>query len=204
MTFEFGSFQLDEPGRVLRLAGREVPLQPRVFDLLVYLVRSRARVVAKDELLDALWPGVTVTDNSLQRAVSTLRGALREGGMEDAIRSFPRNGYRFFVDEQPEEAEPRSETDSTPRNVAAARQAVADRRWNDAATHYEKIDKAGALEGEDLDRWALALQCSGKPADAIPMLVRAVAAHTRREVTIGRRRASSRSRSSIWSAANSP
>ena len=103
MTFAFGPFQLDEPGRVLRLAEREVPLQPRVFDLLVYLVNSRARVVSKDELLDALWPGVTVTDNSLQRAVSTLRGALREGGMEDAIRSFPRNGYRFLVDEKPEE-----------------------------------------------------------------------------------------------------
>ena len=63
--------------------------------MLVYLVRSRERVVSKDELLDALWPGVTVTDNSLQRAVSTLRGVLREGGMEDAIRNFPRAGYRF-------------------------------------------------------------------------------------------------------------
>ena len=62
MMLEFGPFQLDEPGRVLRLADREIPLQPRVFDLLVYLVRSRTRVVPKDELLDALWPGITVTE----------------------------------------------------------------------------------------------------------------------------------------------
>jgi DNA-binding winged helix-turn-helix (wHTH) protein len=179
VTFEFGPFQLDEPGRVLRLAGREVPLQPRVFDLLVYLLRSRARVVAKDELLDALWPGVTVTDNSLQRAVSTLRGALREGGMEGAIRSFPRNGYRFFVDEKPEEmSRADAEADSAAGDIAVARQAVAEQRWSDAPTLYQKLDKAGTLEGEDLDSWALALQCSGRPSDAISVLVRAVAGHT--------------------------
>jgi DNA-binding winged helix-turn-helix (wHTH) protein len=178
VTFEFGPFQLDEPGRVLRLAEREVPLQPRVFDLLVYLVHSRARVVSKDELLDALWPGVTVTDNSLQRAVSTLRGALREGGMEAAIRSFPRNGYRFFVEEKPDEvARADVEADSSVPDIAAARQAVAEQRWSDAATLYEKCDKAGTLQGEDLDGWALALQCFGRPSDAIPVLVRAAAAH---------------------------
>ena len=107
MAFEFGPFRLDEPGRVLWLAEREVPLQPRVFDLLAYLIRSRERVVSKDELLDALWPGVTVTENSLQRAVSSLRSALREGSMEDAIRVYPRNGYRFCVaadGEKPEQA----------------------------------------------------------------------------------------------------
>jgi DNA-binding winged helix-turn-helix (wHTH) protein len=179
VTFEFGPFQLDEPGRVLRLAEREVPLQPRVFDLLVYLVHSRARVVSKDELLDALWPGVTVTDNSLQRAVSTLRGALREGGMEDAIRSFPRNGYRFLIDEKPGQMGRVDEVRSTSQDIDAARQAVAERRWNDAATLYEKIDKTGTLSGKDLDGWALALQCSGKPSDAIPLFVRAAAAHTR-------------------------
>jgi DNA-binding winged helix-turn-helix (wHTH) protein len=179
VTFEFGPFQLDEPGRVLRLAEREVPLQPRVFDLLVYLVNSRARVVSKDELLEALWPGVTVTDNSLQRAVSTLRGALREGGMEDAIRSFPRNGYRFLIDEEPKDA---GRADAAirlaPQDIEAARLAVTGRRWNDAAALYEKLDKTGTLPGKDLDGWGLALQCAGKPSDAVPVLVRAAAAHT--------------------------
>lgn len=176
VTFEFGPFQLDESGRVLRLAEREVPLQPRVFDLLVYLVRSRARVVSKDELLDALWPGVTVTDNSLQRAVSVLRGALREGGMEDAIRSFPRNGYRFFVDAKPGEVA-RPDAETTP-DIEAARQAVTEQRWSDASALYQKLDKPGALQGEDLNGWALAMQCSGRPSDAVPVLVRAVAVHT--------------------------
>ena len=58
MTFEFGTFRLDEPARVLELREREVTLEPRVFDLLAYLVRSRARVVPKGELLDVLGPGL--------------------------------------------------------------------------------------------------------------------------------------------------
>jgi len=178
LKFEFGPFQLDEPARVLRLAQRELPLQPRVFELLVYLVRNRARVVSKDELLDSLWPGVTVTDNSLQRAVSTLRGLLREGGMEDAVRNFPRAGYRFCLD--PETAGPvenhSAEPAGDPANeLQAARQAAAEHRWNDVTRHYGDADQ---LTGEDFDAWALALQCLGRPSDGIPVLVRAVAAHS--------------------------
>jgi DNA-binding winged helix-turn-helix (wHTH) protein len=178
MMLEFGPFRLDEPGRVLRLADREIPLQPRVFDLLVYLVRSRTRVVPKDELLDALWPGITVTEGSLQRAVSMLRGALREGGMESAVRSFPRIGYRFCVAAEPPETETsEAQTHIIPQSVAAAQQAIAEQRWGDAAKIYANASAIESLNGKDLDCWALALQCLGKPADSIPVLTRSVAAH---------------------------
>ena len=53
MTFEFGPFKLDETGRALRRGAHDIQLQPRAFDLLVYLVRNRARMVPKDELLAA-------------------------------------------------------------------------------------------------------------------------------------------------------
>src|SRR6188508_427398 len=148
MMLEFGPFQLDEPGRVLRLADREIPLQPRVFDLLVYLVRSRTRVVPKDELLDALWPGITVTEGSLQRAVSMLRGALREGGMESAVRSFPRIGYRFCVAAEPPETETsEAQTHIIPQSVAAAQQAIAEQRWGDAAKIYANASAIESLNG---------------------------------------------------------
>ena len=81
MAWRFGPFELDEASRVVTCARQEVPLQPRVFDLLVYLVRNSSRVVSKEELLEAIWPNVIVTDNSLQRAVSALRGALRTRGL---------------------------------------------------------------------------------------------------------------------------
>ena len=155
-----------------------MPLQPRVFDLLVYLIHSRARVVSKDELLSALWPGVTVTESSLQRAVSMLRGVLREGGMEDAIRSFPRIGYRFCIDAEPQTEGPQVSADVQPDSLAAAQRAAAEQRWHEAVVLYGKADAARTLAGTDLDCWALALQCLGQPSDAIPVLVRSVAAHT--------------------------
>ena len=148
-----------------------MPLQPRVFDLLVYLVRNRARVVSKDELLDALWPGVTVTDNSLQRAVSTLarRAARRRHGRRDPqfpaqrLSLLPRSGRRRR--QMPSAQKPQVDT---PYDLEAARQATAEQRWSDAATLYASGRCSEPLAGEDLDRWALALQCLGKPSDAIP------------------------------------
>jgi DNA-binding winged helix-turn-helix (wHTH) protein len=173
VTFEFGAFRLDEPGRVLRLAEREVPLQPRVFDLLAYLIRNRERVVSKDELLDTLWPDVTVTENSLQRAVSTLRTVLREGAMESALRNFPGKGYRFCIDAESAAAPPAaSMVDAAPRGLEDAARAISEQRWRDAVALYER--NAERLKGEDLAQWALALQCLGRHPDAVPVLVRAV------------------------------
>ncbi len=178
MAIEFGPFRLDEAGRVLLLEEGEVPLQPLVFDLLVYLLRSRARVVSKEELLDALWPGVTVTENSLQRAVSTLRGVLGKGGMENSIRNFPRAGYRFFIDMRDEQP-PEIRDGANPDLVKAAEDALLAQRWADAASSYSRADAMDPLPAEGLDGWAHALQCLGRPSDAIPILVRSSAAHAR-------------------------
>jgi DNA-binding response OmpR family regulator len=57
MIFRFGRFELDEARRELRLGTRTMEMQPRIFDLLVYLVRNRERVRAKEELLSAICPG---------------------------------------------------------------------------------------------------------------------------------------------------
>lgn len=181
MAFEFGPFELDEAGRVVMCARQEVRLQPRVFDLLVYLVHNRDRVVSKDELLEAVWPHMTVTDNSLQRAVSALRAVLRKGGMNGAIRNVPGKGYRFCIDEEcgQQVHAPSTGAVEEPDLRTRAQRAAAAQAWDEAATLFEKADAIGSLGGEDLHRWAVALQCTGKTDVAIPILVRAVAAHTR-------------------------
>jgi pimeloyl-ACP methyl ester carboxylesterase len=94
MTFVFEEFELDPARRELRADGTPQALQPQVFDLLLYLVEHRERVVPKQELLEALWPDAIVTESSLQRAVSLARGALGDSGPA-LIQTYPRQGYRF-------------------------------------------------------------------------------------------------------------
>src|SRR5512139_3728378 len=93
--FRFDGFVLDVDRRELRFGDELRPLQPQVFDLLVYLVTHRERVVAKRELLDELWKDAVVTDASLQRAVSLARQALARPGGPDLIETHARRGYRF-------------------------------------------------------------------------------------------------------------
>jgi len=171
----FGEFELDEAKRELRLAGTEIPVQPRVFDVLVYLVSHRDRVVPKGELLDAIWPDVVVSDGSLKRAVSLARSALREGGLEDAIRNYARQGYRF-VCEEVISARP-SAQERPPVRLDGARGAYAAGRWTDAAQCFAELDVEDALAGDDLELWASALQLSGRAREALSPLERAVAAH---------------------------
>ena len=94
MTFVFAEFELDPARRELRANGETQPLQPQVFDLLLYLVENHERVVPKQELLEALWPETIVTESSIQRAVSLARSSLGERGPA-LIQTFPRQGYRF-------------------------------------------------------------------------------------------------------------
>lgn len=94
MTIVFDEFELDAARRELRVGGKAQQLQPQVFELLLYLVENRERVVPKRELLESLWPDTIVTESSLQRAVSLARSALGERGPA-LIQTFPRQGYRF-------------------------------------------------------------------------------------------------------------
>jgi len=175
--YRFGEFELNEESRSLRLAGRELETQPLVFDFLGILLRHQDRALSKAELFDALWPGVTVTEASLQRVASLARSILRQGGMETALRNLPRFGYRICLDRP-------AASDSGVRPAAqsgtralAARAAVASRKWAEAAAAFAEADNADELLTSDLEDWALALECCGRPVAAIPPLTRAVAGY---------------------------
>jgi DNA-binding winged helix-turn-helix (wHTH) protein/ATP/maltotriose-dependent transcriptional regulator MalT len=172
MGLRFGRFELDDEGRALRLDGREQPVQPLVFDLLVYLVHARARVVPKQELLMKLWAGVTVTDGSLQRAVSLLRSVLREGGLTDAVQTHARRGYRFNarVDVGEAAAPPSLRGPPPARALANANQ------FDDALTAFEQQAKSSSMSADDWEAWGNAALCAGKPELAVVPLERAVAA----------------------------
>jgi len=72
-----------------------VGLEPRVFDLLHYLIERNDRVVSKRELLENVWPGVPVSDSALNRAVSRARKALKRAGGVKLIQTVYGTGYRF-------------------------------------------------------------------------------------------------------------
>lgn len=96
--YEFGPFRLDPAERLLLRDGEPVPLEPKVFDTLVLLIRNSGRLLRKDELLSEVWPDAVVEEGSLTRNISTLRRALGDG--ENGLRyieTVPRRGYRFVA-----------------------------------------------------------------------------------------------------------
>jgi len=97
MSYRFENLLLDAERRELRAGEKLLKLQPRVFDLILYLVRNRDRVIGKEELLDRLWPDVIVVEGALQRAVSLARSCMREACGKDCIRTHARKGYRFVA-----------------------------------------------------------------------------------------------------------
>ena len=97
-AYEFADFHLDPAHRRLLRSGEPVPLTPKVFDTLLYLVEHRHTVLEKDELLKALWPDVVVEENNLGQAISKLRAALGEApGANRYIATITGRGYRFVA-----------------------------------------------------------------------------------------------------------
>lgn len=92
----FGPFQLDQHRFELTREGRPLRVQPKVFELLLYLVRNRGRVVCKAELLDNVWPNVTVTEASLSQAVSLARKVLGDDARAQRyLRTVRGRGLQF-------------------------------------------------------------------------------------------------------------
>lgn len=93
---EIGDATLSEERRELRRGGALVPVQPKVLDVLLYLVQHRHRVVPQPELLRGVWRDTVVTGASLARALKEARRALGDDGRGQRwIRTLPGRGYRF-------------------------------------------------------------------------------------------------------------
>jgi TolB-like protein/DNA-binding winged helix-turn-helix (wHTH) protein/Flp pilus assembly protein TadD len=98
--YEFGDFQLDTAKRLLkRLDGTTVPLTPRVFETLLYMVEHHDTVLDKERLMEAVWPDSIVEENNLSQNISTLRRIFGETpGSHGYIVTVPGRGYRFVAE----------------------------------------------------------------------------------------------------------
>jgi TolB-like protein/DNA-binding winged helix-turn-helix (wHTH) protein/Tfp pilus assembly protein PilF len=98
--YEFGDFRLDTAKRLLqRLDGTTVPLTPRVFETLLYMVAHHDTVLDKERLMEAVWPDSIVEENNLSQNISTLRRIFGETpDSHNYIVTVPGRGYRFVAE----------------------------------------------------------------------------------------------------------
>jgi DNA-binding winged helix-turn-helix (wHTH) protein/tetratricopeptide (TPR) repeat protein len=97
-AFEFAGFRLDPlRGSLLDPSGAEVSLRPKSFDLLRHLLINPGRVVSRDELMESVWPGVFVTDDSITQCVTEIRRAIGNKGPH-LLRTLPKRGYILAAD----------------------------------------------------------------------------------------------------------
>jgi DNA-binding winged helix-turn-helix (wHTH) protein/Tol biopolymer transport system component len=93
---QFGAVTLIPEERLLLKDGQPVPLTPKAFDLLVVLATNPGRLLTKEHLLDAVWPGTAVEESNLSYYVFAIRKALGEQADGDRyIETVPKGGYRF-------------------------------------------------------------------------------------------------------------
>jgi DNA-binding winged helix-turn-helix (wHTH) protein/pimeloyl-ACP methyl ester carboxylesterase len=96
VLYLFENFVLDSERCELRADGAKVPVEPQVFDLLVYLIENRERIVSKDDLIASVWEGRVVSESTLDSRVNAARKALGDSGKDQRlIRTAMRKGVRF-------------------------------------------------------------------------------------------------------------
>ena len=159
VVYFFEDFALDTDRRELRRAGSIIVLQPKVFDLLEYLVASRDRVVSKDDLIEEVWGGRIVSDSALTTRINAARTAISDSGDEQRlIRTLPRKGFRFVgvVREEPKSADelasPIEQPPSAEGTVLSGEKPIAAERRQLTVMSCELLLEAGAsrMDPEDL------------------------------------------------------
>lgn len=96
IAYEFGPFRLNPAERQFLRSGISVAIPPKAFEILVLLVKHSGRLCKKQDLMEAVWPGIFVEENNLAQLVSLLRKLLGTKENDDSfIETVPKLGYRF-------------------------------------------------------------------------------------------------------------
>ncbi len=99
MRYRFNDREIDIGACALRQGDEPLHVEPQVFDLILYLVENRSRVVDKEELVARVWKGRIVTDATIASRINAARRAVGDDGRRQAvIRTFSRRGFRFMAD----------------------------------------------------------------------------------------------------------
>jgi DNA-binding winged helix-turn-helix (wHTH) protein len=132
--YRFSEFILSPRRRILIRNGREQPLIPRYFDLLVFLIERRGEAVHRRDIFDRIWSDVIVSDSALSQAIRTIRRVLGDDSREPRfVRTVSRHGYRFVFPDVVEE------DDDGPWPVAEAATPVQEVPSGTATDPYEPL-----------------------------------------------------------------
>ncbi len=148
----FAGFELSPARRQLTGPAGEIDLRPKSFDVLLHLINAAGRVVPKEELLDQVWPDVTVSDESLERCVSDIRAALSDDDRK-ILKTISRRGYLFAA-----------EVSNAPPNTAVPVLPVTKSRawgWRSWAAGLALLAVIGAF---GLQRW------NSRAGDGLPLV----------------------------------
>lgn len=99
MIYTFHHLELDSQLYQLRKYGKAIRLEPQVFNLLLYLIKHRDRIIPKQELLEELWKDKVVSESTLNTCIKAARKAVGDNGRKQkTISTIYRRGYRFIAD----------------------------------------------------------------------------------------------------------
>ena len=153
--YRFGEFVVSPRRRVLLRSGREQPLIPRYFDLLIFLIERRHEAVHRRDIFERVWSDVVVSDSALSQAVRTIRRILGDDSRDPIyIRTVSRHGYRFvyqdLVEEEDDQVAPAPEQEpsapSQPEPAVDAFEPLLDAIARPAATPEEEEARREAAE----------------------------------------------------------
>jgi DNA-binding winged helix-turn-helix (wHTH) protein len=99
VRYLFGDLEADADQRALRRGGERVAMEPQAFDVLIYLLRHRQRVVPKEELMDNVWGGRFVSETAVTSRIKQVRRAVGDDGTSQTHeRTYHGRGYRFVAE----------------------------------------------------------------------------------------------------------
>ncbi len=154
MRYRFADFIVSPSRRTLLREGTEAPLIPRYFDLLLLLIARRNEAVHRQEIMDAVWNDVIVSDGALTQAIRTLRRALGDDSKDPVfIRTVSRHGYRFVFADVVEEADDTPLTNGpSVTEEASGSEPATKAAWESAFERLLAPDSGAAEPSDDDDR----------------------------------------------------
>ena len=153
--FGFGHYVVDLARGAVRAGDRVLDLRPKTFLVLAYLVEHAGRLVPKDEIMQAVWPDLVVSDESLAKCISEIRIALGDQDQR-LLKTVPRRGYLLDVPVSATNGAPRTALPEPAGEPAGTDKMIGNRAVRRFAGHCQQIcrlamERPLAIFGEPID-----------------------------------------------------